>query len=653
MYKLWVGVLVFLFSFGLLAGEIVTFNQSLKSASIKPVVNRNNSFEFKMELPRVIIDDITINGKLMSKITVPGGNPIIAKGYPELYKVTAFVAVPDCSRVIVEDIKTDYIIKKVNTVIPSKGNVLRNVDINKVPYTFGEIYNKNIWFPEKIVKVSKPFVLRNIMGVQLEIIPFQYNPVKNEIKIIRSLTLNLKPIDIKKSTITLNNSWDFDRLYSDIFINYSSSVKAMPQAPEVKRNLLIITADEFYNQALELKKWKIQAGFKTDVVKVSEIGKSSDNIKAYIQNRYNNNNLSFVILIGDSDQIATLRGKYEGAPSDMCYVKLAGNDNIPDAFISRISVETPEEAEYIIMKSIYYEQYPMTGNDGNWYKQALGIASAQGNPKDYERVNELNDALKEGLNFTKIFTCYDTTYWGGANKNVIFEAFNSGISIINYCGHGSDYSWVTGSFSTNDAYKLNNGLKLPVVWDVACVNGAYVGKTCFAESLLRTGNKNNPAGVIGIAASSTNMAWVPPCVWQKHIIEEETVKQKHLIASVINLYGVLKCMEVYGTDDKTYGNQLNEQVHYFGDGTVALRTEIPQEIYFSKNKMGNKLQITVINKETREPIKDCIISIYDYNYNNMKAIATNANGEAEIDIENQTLMTISGANIVPAVDEEI
>mgnify|MGYP001767847585 CR=1 FL=1 len=49
--------------------------------------------------------------------------------------------------------------------------------------------------------------------------------------------------------------------------------------------------------------------------------------------------LRFVVLVGDSEQIPTLKGKNEQADSDPCYVKLAGDDNVMDAFISRISAE--------------------------------------------------------------------------------------------------------------------------------------------------------------------------------------------------------------------------------------------------------------------------------------------------------------------------
>ncbi|MDD2715053.1 MAG: C25 family cysteine peptidase [Candidatus Wallbacteria bacterium] len=677
-------------SFQIYAGEWISIAKNGISP-VKTLVGESQAaIAIKFTVPCFYLGQVQINGCEYSTIWMPESSLFDQKGLPELRKITSFVAIPDCERAQAVITSKNYIERPVSALAPSKGRIMRNVNPASVAYEFGEAYKTKGWFPadDQLVTVSEPFRMRDINGVRLCVVPFQYNHEKKLLRVYTDLTVSVIPVGATKSrAISAVTSTDFGRLYQNLFINYNATVSKALNAPEVKKNLLIIAADDFMQAAAPLKEWKTKQGYNVDLVKLSEAGKTAEEIKAYLQKRYDEGKLCFVILVGDAEQIPTLKGKNENANSDPCYVKLAGNDNVPDAFISRISAESAEQVEYIVMKSINYEQFPSQGSDGAWYRQALAIASAEGSPTDYERVDLLNKDLTEKLGFTKIWKCYDSggSNDGGGNdypppydypdvnpwqwnhppymaksrdtgetissdKSVIFDAVNSGVSIINYIGHGGDDCWVTSDFNVSDCGQLKNGMKLPVIWSVACVNGAFVGQTCFAEAWLRSGNRNNPAGCIGIAAASTNMSWVPPCVWQKQIVCEETCKKLHAIASVQNLYGVLKCMEENGTDDSSDGNQLNEQIHYFGDGTVQLRTVNSRAVRVQKEIVGSRVRFSIVG----EGSEDCLITVYDDNLNNSRVLRPDSDGRCSLELRRgETRYTVTGPDIIPIIDEEI
>jgi len=645
-------LLILFFSASLFAGQWHQLAKNPGDTAIKSIDSEStSSLTLDVDVPGYETDTVNVSGRDYNTIFLKGSSPTLIKGAPELRKITMFVAIPSKGTVKAEIVSADTTIKDCLPILPSKGSITRNINPDTVSYQFSNIYSQANWYPaeQDLIKVSKPFMLNKVRGVRLTVTPFRYHPMNQKLMIYKNIQVKLTSNAPERITLD-SSSTIYNKLYRDVFINLKN--KPMPTAPEVKKNLLIVVYDDFYDAVLPLKEWKTKLGFKTDIVKMSTIGSTGEQLKAYLQNIYDQGNLNFVILVGDANQIPYLRGKFESAASDNCLVKLSGDDNVPDAFISRISVENAKDAEYIVMKSIYYEQYPSVGNDGKWYKQTLGIASSQGNPSDKERIDAIT-ANMTNAGYTKVYKCYDTGYYGGADKNIIFNATADGVGIIEYCGHGSEYQWVSSGFSTSDVKKLNNGFKLPVIWSVACVNGSFVGKTCFAEAWLRQGNKDATAGCIGMAAATTNMAWVPPCVWQEQIINEETCKHLHNIASVQNVYGILKCMEVYGTDDKSQGNMLNEQIIYFGDGTVTLRTEAAKQIDVSQNRTKNGIVLSVSDEGTKTPLSDCTVSVYDYNGNNMSAYTTDENGNVTIKNKDAKLYTISGNNVVPVVDAEL
>ena len=156
----------------------------------------------------------------------------------------------------------------------------------------------------------------------------------------------------------------------------------------------------------------------------------------------------------------------------------------------------------------YYERFP---NDGDWYTQAVGIASNQGPGWGGQTDDVFNSQtlcpLLLDYNYDDCPVIADPS--GSLTQGV--NAINSGVSVINYTGHGSQTSWGNGAqLSNSDVNGLNNTDKLPFIWSVACVNGEFHTGTCFAETWLRATHNNQPSGAIGFFGSTVNQSWSPP-----------------------------------------------------------------------------------------------------------------------------------------------
>ncbi|GBD87110.1 Gingipain R1 precursor [bacterium BMS3Abin03] len=274
--------------------------------------------------------------------------------------------------------------------------------------------------------------------------------------------------------------------------------------------------------------------------------------------------LTFVILVGESNQIPTLYGQYEGAASDPCYTKLAGSDAYPDAFISRISPSSSDNLDYVLTKLIKYEKYPDTGPEAVWYLKGTGVASDQGDPPDYERAEWLRDMLMQDMHFTLVDQIYDP----GAGSSEVTNALNDGRSILNYIGHGSGTSWGTTGFNVSKIHQLSNGYKNPFIIDVACVNGDFELGECMEEAWVRAGDTLNPKGAIAAFGASTNASWVPPCDMQNYAIFLLANRQIQTVGGAC-FNGIIHAMDLWGGSTGE-GLKLMEQYNIMGDCTTLL-----------------------------------------------------------------------------------
>ncbi|PKK88500.1 MAG: hypothetical protein CVV64_18525 [Candidatus Wallbacteria bacterium HGW-Wallbacteria-1] len=640
-----------------LAGVWVPVDEQARSPRVPSVqVMKSDAASTILEV-RVhgyVQDDVTTQDGNLLSVSIPGVSMIMEKGSPEVPKLTAFIQIPNDSDVAVKILDSEYRdVRLESDIAPSKGHILRNMNPSEVPYTYGDTYADGTWFPtrENLVTVSEPFILRDVRGVRVAVAPFSYNASEKTLRVVTRMRVLLANVvgrtNIKKSVRRSNSgSADFNRIYGNLFLNFSSDASYTQK--EEAGGLVILAHDSFMDAVKPLATWKKKAGYKTELVKLSDVGSTTDDIKAFIADRYKNGAV-FFILVGDSPQIPTLKGKYERAASDPAYTKIEGDDNVPDAFISRLSGLTAADIENQVARIIAYESKPMTGADAEWYGKALGIASGEGSPTDYERCDELHDSLKN-YTYTSAQELYDRSYSNRPRPADVIAAVNDGRSLINYIGHGSENSWVTSSFSTRDMDKLENGLKLPVIWSVACVNGKFEGTyDCFCEKWMKVGTKENPKGAACIFGASTNAAWVPPCDMQGEIIHNLLCKEQKLTAGGQAVNGVLKGMEIWGTDDKTEGNMLMEQFNLFGDCSMMVRTRKPGKVNVDMNKSKDGVSFTITSDG--KSVSSARVAVYSSDMATWESAVTDDTGRADIKTTGEGLLyTVTGFNLVPVID---
>ncbi len=630
---------------------------SAYAAGISVSNSRGYATTLDIECPKVNVSETQVLGAKALEVTAPEASISSDKDAPTLPRYTAMVMVDPARRPVfqVNSLESEIITIDAR-VVPSKGNFTRNIDPNSVPYNFGEVYSADAWYPsdENLVKMGEPFIFREVRGVNLIVNPVQYNPVKNQLKIHKKIRVSVSA-DEKVSKNPVKKlapiSKVFEPMYKNTFVNFKQATSRLPRLDENGR-LLIIAHDNFMNAMKPFIDWKKKCGIVVKMVPMSEVGSTNTDVQAFIQEEFNQGNLTHVMLVGDAEQIPTNKGVKERADSDPCYVKLAGDDHVPDAIISRLSATTEKDVAYQVAKFINYERFPTTNKA--WYTRALGIGSNEGNPKDYAYIDEIRTTLL-GKMFTDIVKAYDP----GATAAMVSDAVNGGLSLINYLGHGSGTSWGTTRFSNTNASQLKNGWMMPIIWDVACVNGRFVNYTGFGEAWMRAGDIENPAGAVSYAGSTTNMEWVPPIHVQAEFNKNYIANEVYKTTGGIFINGIMKGLELYTTDPKKSGVMMFEQWHLYGDGTLNVRFKAPAKMAASSRATRSEDGVTVkvnVLDEAGKAVSNARVTVYTEGVENVRVATTNDDGEAVVTMPaemTEGYVTVIGADVVPVVDQPI
>jgi hypothetical protein len=526
---------------------------------------------------------LTTNAYALDEVVTPRGNELIpvspkcsniyVKAAPSLPYYTTSINIPDLGGLKCEVISAEYETLTDISVAPSKGTIYRNVNPNDVPYEYGRQYQMDEFFPQSLISSSDAFIIRDLRGSNLTFNTFTYNPIQKELRIYSEIIVKVKftnepsinEIEITKST----RVDEFENIYNRLFVNYKSSSKYTPIEEGAPGNILIIAKDTYASAMTNYINWKREKGIATEMVLMSTIGTTSAQLKTYIQNYYDNNGLSYVLLVGDAADVPTM--VIGGNDADNGYTYLAGGDGYADIFIGRFSGNTLADIQTQVERTVYYEKALSTSD--TWLGNAFGSASSEGDGMGHDggesdalHINNIKTDLQDyGYAVTVVNQ-------GGTNAQIA-TAFNAGIGLANYIGHGDWNQWVNTTFTNTEVNALNNAKKLPFIFSVACVNGDFSGQTCFAEAWLRAQNSGNATGAVGFLGATINQSWTEPMTGQDEmndiLIESYATNIKRTYGGIA-FNGMFLMIQEGGE-----GQTMADTWTLFGDPSFMVRTQTP------------------------------------------------------------------------------
>ena len=551
------------------------------------VASSENQITVNMQVPGFYTFEVTTPRGEANIISVPRTVSTAAAGEPNLPMIAVPAIIGDQQHYSIRLIDAQYTDFQME-VAPSKGDFPRSVNPDDVPYTYGEAYSTDAFFPAQNVGLYDPYILRDFRGQNMVFYPFAYNPVTHTLRVYYNMTVEMySDGQLGENTLSRRSSEvrmdpEFGALYQNHFINYSEGLSKYNAIDETGE-LLIICHDAFMDAMQPFVNWKKQIGRPVTMVGTSVSGSTSDAIKTYIQNQYNSNpNISHILLVGDNAQVQsyyTFTGGYSGR-TDQYFGQLVGNDYYNDVIVGRFSAENADHVTTQVDKVIHYER-DVTAAD-TWLSIGQGVSKNEGagsghfGEADYQHIDYIRDTLLH-YNYTSIHRDYQNVQGVSSSAAIISQHINEGVSIINYCNHGSPTSWGVFGYSNSHINALTNDNKLPFIWSVACNNGQLdYSQPCFAEAWMRATNNSTgePTGAIGGMFSYISQPWQPPMYGQDEmnnvLTEHRSIKRT---LGGISTDGNMKILDQYNSNGQglaTYQFWL-----LFGDPTLTVRNMTP------------------------------------------------------------------------------
>ena len=519
-------------------------------------------------------------------ISLENGAPLLLKGAPDLPILSGSIIVPDMSHMKVNIISSQYVEFNDVLIAPSKGNLTRDIDPATIPYEFGKQYDNDAFYPGELAKINEPYIIRDLRGQAIHFQPFQYNPVSKTLRVYFDVTIEVVEDGISsvntidRPDLPSRMDYEFMNIYDRHFMNFNSANRYDPVGEH--GNMLVICYADFMDEMETFIEWKTITGMPIEMVDVAEIGNATA-IKQYIADYYNDNGLTFVLLVGDAAQVpSTILG---GNDSDVNYSYVVGNDHYPDLFVGRFSAQTEDQVVTQVQRTIDYEKNPIEDNT-DWYTKCMSVGSNQGpgddGEYDYVHLRNISDNKLIPFTYDYVYEFFDGSQGGNdspgnPSASAVGVAVDEGVTVINYTGHGSTTSWGSSGFSNSNVNQLTNNGKWPFIISVACVNGNFVNSTCFAEAWLRAEANDEPAGAIATLMSTVNQSWNPPMRGQDEMADILTEAYEDNIKRTfggITMNGCMNMNDVYGSG----GDEMTDTWTIFGDPSLVVRTAVPMDL---------------------------------------------------------------------------
>jgi hypothetical protein len=507
------------------------------------------------------------------KLNMEQLNPVGVEGAPDVLATGRLIAVPEGYRaeIAVKNIES----KEIPGVVLSpyeKKYRCHNAATEKALEFTPNLYKTSGTFPSNWIQLESVGQMQGVTLQRIAVYPTRQNFSNGSLKYLEKMDAEVRfvKIDSSKAGSKQVVSPTMAKLFAGSVLNAEDAIRR-----STSDSLIVISGDQFKDNIKPLVDWKMQHGVNVTVMTTTEAGGTKEAIAAKIKSIYNASEVkpTAVLLVGGGKAVPAFKQKTSSgnASTDYPYTLLAGDDVVPDILMGRIVADNAAEVKTYVEKSLATESGLDAPND--WTLNAMTLASNEGsNPSDADYAKMVEDQLT-GHGYSKVDRFYQAS--GSSTEANILAALEEGRSYMAYFGHGSGTTWgsTNTSFGVSQIQKTKNVGKLPVLVDVACLNGGFeTYPNCFGKAWMTQRYNDQPAGLAAYYGGSVSVSWDPPAVMSVGVIKSHFEKNIASVGGSV-LGGQLYLLEQMGVKPSTIENMV--WYNLFGDPLMTLRTNNP------------------------------------------------------------------------------
>ncbi len=460
--------------------------------------------------------------------TIAGFSRSFNIGEPSLPVANKIISIPFDCQLQIDIVSSEFETYNLNDfdltvpILPVQPSLSKSEDASEAQFEINRsLYQTDQSYQLPLIDTKILGTLRSVHLALVSFSPFEYNPVENSLTVCKSLTVSVSYLnpDWDKTALIRKNYYSpfFEPNYQGIINYVSSSDLVRSDITNYPIKYLIISDRMFESQLQPFIEWKTKKGFNVDVAYTDIIGFSSISIKNYINTLYNAGTSedpapSFVLLVGDDQQIPAFDGLHGSFVTDLHFCEFTG-DYFPEIYYGRFSAQNIAELQPQIDKTLEYEQYLMP--DPSYLGDVTLVAGYDAHSSETYGNGQINYGSE---NYFNIAHGIDPNVWlhpassaAGADDDII-GTINNGVGFYNYTAHCSHDGHSNPEFSATNVGELTNIHKYLLGIGNCCQANTFGSNfltPCLGEAFLQAENK----GGIGYIGASEDTYWDEDYWW--------------------------------------------------------------------------------------------------------------------------------------------
>ncbi|MCP4634822.1 MAG: T9SS type A sorting domain-containing protein [candidate division Zixibacteria bacterium] len=446
-------------------------------------------------------------------------------GEPNLPTINRLLSIPFGSEISVDVLSKEYEeisltgLGITDPIIPTQPSLSKSTDPEDVPFEYNRsVYQQSGFYSLPLTTSRVVGTMRSVHLGFVSIAPFEYSPTENILRVNKHVTVRVNYLHPDFATTQRMQEKYYSPMYESVYqrlINYEApSSELLDDLVTYPIKYLIIADPMFRGYLDDFIAWKTKKGFDVVVGYTDIIGSNNTEIKAYIQDLYENPpdgvSPSFVLLVGDSPQIQPFNGDGGSHITDLRFCEFTGDD-IPEIYYGRFSAQSTGELQPQIDKTLQYEQYTMP--DPSYLSDVTLIAGVDGTYAATHGNGQINYGTNNYFNmahgiYSNVWLYPDSDSSGAAAD--IIETVDDGLGFLNYTAHCGHSGFSDPSFEVSDILTLTNQDMYLLAVGNCCLSNTFDESTpCFGEAWLQTPNR----GGVGYLGGSNNTYWDEDYWW--------------------------------------------------------------------------------------------------------------------------------------------
>ena len=656
----------------LLLGLLLLTSLFLKAENnryCKVVQSDYNKISLVLQAGDISATNIKIPNAIYTQIEIDGFYPSSNVGDPNLPVLSQLIEIPICKGVSFKVINSESMVYPASQLgiehqlYPTQPSYSKS---EEGPFPFvknDNTYTTNEFYGTDVIRIENVGIARNKKLANIYFSPIKYNPVSNEIKITKSIEIEITFEDSDVEATRRMKKLHYSPMFS-VKTNIANNIeKDLYTTGPLK--YLIVSHASFRGQLDDFVQWKKRKGFLVDIVYTDDanVGSTSSSIQSYIKTQYTNATPenpapTYVLLVGDVQQIPPFDSRITSSSlndhiTDLYYFTWTDGDIIPDCYYGRFSAQTVGQLTPQIEKTLMYEQYLM--EDPSYLDKALVVAGVDGGSQGdfgYTHADPVIHYLEENYvntnyGYTSVTSYYNPASGTSAAETGVYNALSNGVGYANYTAHCNYNCWGEPYFDLSDVNRMQNTQKFGLMIGNCCLSNKFDVSECLGEALLR---KNNYRGAVGYIGGSNSTYWNQDYWWAVGVrsINTSTCPTPTYNAANLGAYDHL-----FHTHNEAYTDWYTSNGAIIMAGNMAVQTSTTSENYkkyyweiyhlmgdpsvMSYLTQADSMTINV-NTTLFNDAENLIVQVAPYSYvalkdNNNNLIAStfaNANGDATL-----------------------